>query len=582
MGRRNHKSIICILLAGFWMGLSCLWVSGCSDNPDAEAAKKTRNQTAQAVQTSVTERDYDAAQQKVMASLQQNRPRGLTKDAALLTSGNLALVKGQQMQVDLAPKIVQLRTSTNKLEKILRDSEKILLEKERNEMLLAVENQEIVELQKLLSGDGQSEGINKQLEQVDARRQQLLTQKASLQADREQVQAVLDEYQGNADGLMRQAELTKGAARLELERQAFAILQQRKDHYVKAQMLENEMAVLDGDIALIQVSFDGLTRNIQEVQQRTEAINTSPTRTALKQQMREIEDALNENQRRLGAVSDGIAAGFTAYRKASEQVCAVYVEAIAEFEKISSGDAGFAATVRLADGAHHVALAYSTFISVHKDLSERFQGLMDSADPVFISAMQSKLPMQRGGDADYKKKALDYFDQSVVAYEKAVLRANRMGEDAKCSLLKSELLALYGKMQLADLTGEFDLATSTETAMDDLIQRGTELGVCFTQSETMRVIENEGLNYLPALPLNMDVFIEGKKQELSALKQLPVSEQEPVVDINIQQIDELITQYGQNIAQQLEPLKQEMLAAKERGFTEMSSSSRGPGEPNSF
>ena len=582
MGRRNHKSIICILLAGFWMGLSCLWVSGCSDNDDAKDAKKTRNQTAQAVQTSVTERDYDAAQQTVMASLQQNRPQGLTEDTARLASGNLGMVKGQQMQVDLAPKIVQLRTSTNKLEKILRDSEKILLEKERNEMLLAVEDQEIVELQKLLSGDGQSEGINKQLEQVDARRQQLLTQKASLQADREQVQAVLDEYQGNADGLMRQAELTKGAARLELERQAFAILQQRKDHYVKAQMLENEMAVLDGDIALIQVSFDGLTRNVQEIQQRTEAINTSPTRTALKQQMREIEDALNENQRRLGAVSDGIAAGFTAYRKASEQVCAVYVEAIAEFEKISSGDAGFAATVRLADGAHHVALAYSTFISVHKDLSERFQGLMDSADPVFISAMQSKLPMQRGGDADYKKKALDYFDQSVVAYEKAVLRANRMGEDAKCSLLKSELLALYGKMQLADLTGEFDLATSTETAMDDLIQRGTELGVCFTQSETMRVIENEGLNYLPALPLNMDVFIEGKKQELSAWKQLPVSEQEPVVDINIQQIDELITQYGQNIAQQLEPLKQEMLAAKERGFTEMSSSSRGPGEPNSF
>ena len=537
-----------------------------------------RSQTAQAVQTSVTEKDYDAAQRKVMASLQQNRPQGLTKDAALLASGNLALVKGQQMQVDLGPKTLQLRISTNKLEKILRSSEKFLLEKERIGMLLTVEDQESVELQKLLSGDDQTEGLNKQLEGVDARIQQLLSQKASMQADRERIQAVLDEYQGNADALMRQAELTKGAPRLDLEKQAFAILHERKDHYIKAQTLENEMAVLDGEIALLQVSLDGLTQNIQEIQQRTEAIDTSPTRVALKQQMREIEDALNGNQQRLVAASNEIAVEFAAYRKASEQVCAVYEEAMGEFEKIRSGDAGFAATVRLADSAHHVALACSTFIGVHKDLSERLQGLLDTADPVFVSAMQNKLPIQHDSDANYKKKAFSYFDQSIETYEKAISQAGRMGPDARCSLLKSKLLALYNKMQLADLTGEFDLADSTQTAMDDLIQRGTELGTCFTQSETMRVITNEGLNYLPSLPLNMEVFIEGKKQEFSAWKRLPMSEQEPVVDDNIQQIDELIAQYGQDVAQQLEPLKQEMLAAKERGFTEPVPGSSGPSE----
>ena len=570
------------------MLLSCLWVTGCTDNPDAKAAKEMRNQTAEAVQASVTEKDYDAAQRKVMASLQKNRPQGLTKDAALLASGNLAMVKGQQMQADLAPKAVQLRTSTNHLEKILRDSEKFLLEKERNEMLLAVEDQESIELQKLLSGDDETEGLNNQLEQVDAQSQQLLSQKTSMQAEREQIQAVLDDYQGNADLLLRQAELAKGAARLDLEKQAFTLLQERKDHYLKAQTLENKMAVLDGDIALVQVRFDGLTQNIQDIQQRIEAIDTSPTRTALKQQMREIEDALNGNQQRLGTVSDKIAGEFAAYHKASEQACAVYEEALAEFEKIRSGDASFAATVRLADGAHHIAVARSTIISVYKDLSERLQGLLDTADPVFISAMRSKLPLQQ--DGVYKKKTFESFDQSIEIYEKAISQAGRMGADARCSLLKSKLLALYGKMQLADLTGEFTLADSTETAMNDLIQTGTELGTCFTQSETMRVVTNEGLDYLPSLPLNMDVFIDGKKQELSEWKQLEVSEQEPVVDNNLQQIDELVAQYGQDVAQELEPLKQEMLAAKEGGFKEIqpteepdfapSSPGGGPGEPN--
>ena len=575
MGRRNHKSIICILLLGLWVELSCLWISGCSDNPEAKAAKEVRNQTAEVVQASVTKKDYDAAQLKVMALLEDNRPQGLTKDAALLASGNLALVKGQQKQMDLGPKILQLRTSTNKLEKILRSSEKLLIEKERIEMLLAVENREVVELQSLFDG----EGLDKQLGEVDAQRQQLLSKKASMQADRERVQAVLDEHQSNADVLMRQAELEKSANRLDLEKQAFAILQQRKEHYIKAQALENEMGVLDGEIALIQIRFDGLTQNIQEVQQRMEVIGASPSRTAIKQQVREIEDAVRANQNSLTATSKEISTAFAAYRKDSEEVCAVYEEAISEFEKIRSGDASFEATVRFADSAYHAAMSCSMLLKNKKDMSGRWQDLLDTADPVFISAMQNKLPIQHDTDADYKKKAFGYFDQSVEIYEQAFSRASQMGADVKCSLLKSELLALHSKMQLADLMGEFDLANSTETAMNDLIQRGSELGSCFTQSETLRVIMNEGLNYLPLLPLNMEVFIGGKKQELSAWKQLPISEQESVVETNIQQIDELIAQYGEDVAGQLEPLKQEMLAAKERGFKESATGEVTPEQP---
>lgn len=169
MGRRRCKSIFCILLAGFW--LSCLWGSGCTDNPDAKAAKEMRKQTALAVQMSAVGKDYEAAQQKVLASLERGVSGGLTKDTALLASGNLAMAKGQQIQADLDAIALQIRTSTNKLEDILRSSEDILIEKERGEMLLAVEDQEIAELGHLLNGEGQ---LNEQLEQVDAKRRQLL------------------------------------------------------------------------------------------------------------------------------------------------------------------------------------------------------------------------------------------------------------------------------------------------------------------------------------------------------------------------------------------------------------------------
>lgn len=589
MGRRNHKYIIYVLLVGFGAGLTSLWVSGCSDNPEAKAAKQMRSQTSEAVQLSVVDKDYDAAQRKVMAALQKNRPQGLTKDAALLVSGNLALAKGQNMRAALAPKALQVHASTNKLEENLRSSEKLLLEKERIAMLLAAGEQEIAEIQKLLNGSEQTEGLNKKLDQVDAQMQQLLSEKASIQAERAKIQAVLDEQKGNADALLRQAELLKGDTRFDLEKQAFAILQQRKEQYIEAQSLENESAALDDQIALVQVRLDGLTQNIQEIQQRIGAIDTSPNRTALKQQMREIEEALRENQNRLAAASKEIASAFSEYRKESENIDAVYKEAIDEFEKIGSRDAVFMATARLADSAHYAASSRSKFIISQKDLSERLQGLSDTVDPVLVSAIQYNQSILQDVNADYKKQTFAYFDQSIVAYEDAFSRATQLDADARCSLLKSKLLVLYGKMQLADLMGEFGLANSTETAIQELIQRGNALGVCFTQSETMRLISNEGLDYLPSLPLNMEVFVEGLKQEFSVWKRLPLNEQEAAVDENLQAIDKLVQQYGQDLAQQLEPLKQEMLSAKERGFEEPAPSleSRGYqepryGEPNSF
>jgi hypothetical protein len=174
------------------------------------------------------------------------------------------------------------------------------------------------------------------------------------------------------------------------------------------------------------------------------------------------------------------------------------------------------------------------------------------------------------------------FDQAIEKYEEALSGASRIGDDAECSVMKSELLAYHGKLRFAEKIEEYDIANATEEAMESLKQKGSELGACFNQSEAMRIVTNEGLNYTPSLPLNMTVFLEGKKQELSAWKRLPVSEQEPVVDQNIMLIDALIAEYGEDAAAELEPLKNEMLAAKEAGFTEPEPDMGGPGEPNSL
>lgn len=594
MRRRNHKSFIFMFLLAFCAGGVFLYLTGCSDNPEAKAAKEMRKKTTDAVEMSVGNKEYKNGKEQIQSLLEPNRSKvkGLTKDAALLASGNLALAQGQQMQAELGLKTLQVQQNADALEKTLRDAEQFLIEKEKVESLLKSSDEQVSHLQQLLDGDGQKEGLRKQLELAESDMQKLSSGKAALEEDQQQTQAILDEHQTNADDLKRQAELASGDQRLKLEQQAYTILQQCKDYYTKVQSIENDLGLLDSDITLGQVRVDGLTQSIQNIQQQIEAIEASQVRVSLKQQIQEIEKNIADGRERLGSLSSTFNTAMSAYREAVNQICTVYDEAVSEFSKVASRDAGFITAVRLADSAHYAAVTNSSLIRTQKYLANRFKTLLDSADEQFRPLLQSQLQLAQEINAEDANKTFAYFDRSIEAYDNALSAVSGLSrnlkqedrskaQDAECSLMKSKLLALHSKMQLADLLEEYDLANSTETALNELIQKGTELGVCFTQSEAMNVVE-KGLKYFPSLPLDMEAFAEGKKQELSAWKGLPLEEQEAAVDKNVQQIDELIAKYGDEIAQQLNPLKQEMLAAKERGFKEVGPGGSTPGEPNSL
>lgn len=580
MRQRNHKFIILCGLAIFGAVLGFVSIAGCSDNPDAKAAKELRNQTSEAVKLSVDKQKYDDAQKLIQGSL-GNRSKGLTKDAAYLAAGNLAMAGGRQLQADLGLKTLPLRGNINELEHILRDTERSLIEKERISKLLELSENEVAELRQLLNGDTDKEGFDKQFEAVNSQMNQLLEQKASLQESHDEVQAVLDTMQTDADDLIRKAELAEGDQRLKLEKDAFSILQQRKEHYIQVQSIENKMKVLDDDIDLLQVSVNGLVKARQEIQRRIDEILNSPSRTELQSQLSEIDNIIATNLQRLTRISSEIPSGLNACRQDSDKVCDKYQEAISSYQKVKSSDAAFPSILRAADSAYLAALTRSNYIRVHRDISVRLKELFESSDEKLISAIQNKLPSVAPVDAEYKDTMTALFDQAAEAYETAFSRAGSIGQDAKCSIAKSHLLTLHSKLQAAELIEDYSLADSAEAAMNVLIENKTELGACFTQSEAMRVVKYEGLSYLPSLPINLDVFLDDKKRELSAWKLLPLTEQESAIDETLVLLDELVAKYGQPAETQLQPLKQEMLAAKERGFDESLLRS-GNGEPNSL
>jgi hypothetical protein len=562
-------------------GLGLTVLTGCRDNPDAQAAKAVRKETAAALEESARDKHYEAAHQKVMAAMSRNRTKGLTRDAALLASGNLSLSHGIEKQTALGLLAVPVRRAVDDLERLIRRNEQIVLERERISHLLASGSKERADLQALLEqGTDQQPALSGQRSQADQQMQKLVEQKTKLQAQYEQARTVLDDYQQQADDLLRQAELKQGDEKLKLQQQGFAIQQQRKEYYVAAQEAENQIHALQQQIDLVQGQLDSLDQSIAQVRSSIDAIDNSQSRQMLTMQADELETLQNVHVREMAAKAQQITDLTNAYRKEVEGLLAIYDESASEFEKISGGDTTFAATLGRAHAAHQWARSASALIVLQTELNESLVDLLQTTETQLAETVQDRLPIQPV-DADFRQKTMDYFASAFENYARAYDSARRAGEAAQCSILKSHVIAVSHKMRLADRIADYDLANETETVLNELIARGRELGTCFTQSEAMRVIENEGLNYLPELPLNMEVLAEGLKQRFSAWKRLPLAEQEAAVDGNLQEIGILISKYGDTLAGHLEPLRQEMAQAKERGFREPAPGG-GPGDPNSF
>ncbi len=590
MRQRNHKYFIYCILAIFVGGFVLPALTGCSDDPDKAAAKNVRKETTRVLETAVKTGDYAGAKSSMDNVLgnPKNRVKGLAKDSAVLAGGSVKLAYGRQLQSDLGLRTLPIRSTANTFEELLRQTESLLLEKERiagrkaiaNEQpvlgLLDLVDQEVAELKKLLAGDGQTPGLEAQYNSAKAELDTLLKEKKSVTDKRDKVQAVLDDQQSRADALQRKAELTKGQERLDLEKESFAILSERKEYYVQVQDAENKIDVLDSKIELAQMKTDGLKQSIDQSRGRINELNSSQAVAALRTQLGDIEKDMADKQKRMDAIAGDLKVGLKAYRDEVAAVCDAFKSAGEDFNKVKAKDAGFPATLQLAESYHYAALSCASYLTLETDLSIQLQDLLDTADPLVAESYAQKLPIQEEPDAELLKQAYEDFDNAIATYDKALKSAGRLGKDTQSSVLKSQLLAVDGKNRLAERLGQYDVADAMAAKIEELITAGQEYGVSFTKSETAIMLES-GIDYTPSLPVNLQVYADDLKKKLSEWKGLKITEQEAAVLTNLQVIEEAVGQHGDELAGQLEPLKQEMLAAQKRGFKETAVSN----DPNS-
>lgn len=556
-------------------------LTGCRDNPQDKAAKEVHQQ----IEAALAQTDSAAAEQQIQQAVTTHRPVGSAQDSANLVSGHLALSRGLTFRADLPLKTIPVRNAADAIAAQLTQSQQWLLEKERIDKMLALHDSEIAELNALITGTPEQPGLQARLTEAQAEKTELLGQKNAILQQKDKVQAVIDDTQARSETLLKQADMAKGDEKLALQQKAYALMLQRKDDYVQVQAAENMIAVLDGRIALVETRVQSLQDNLKKTQEQIAALETAPSRQLLKTQQTEITQQLSEQQKRIYDNADAIKAGLEAYRQAARETVDSLLQAAEYYSKVRSDAASLPAVVRQADCYAYAARVGAEEMMFLREVAARLSGVVAAADETLVLGLAERLPLSADLDPEQFQKVIGFFDEADKAYDAAIERARRipkLGSEAAVSVLKSQLLSLQSKMQLADTLAQYDLATLTQTRLGELKAKGQEeFGSLFTLSETARLLD-KGLAYVPSLSVNVELYFEGIRQRFTEWKRLTTPDQQAAaVEKNLAEMDDLVRTYGDEMSSLIDPLKQEMLAAKERGFVAPVAAPGAPGEPNS-
>jgi len=567
---------LCVCLAGV-----VLAVAGCRDNPQDRAAKEVHRQIQSALQHS----DAVAARQQIQSAVTSHRPEGLAYDSAHLVGGNLTFTAGLSDMAELPLATLDVHKAADAIASLLIESQRYLLDKDRVEKKRALQDAEISELTTLIRGTAEQPGLQARLTAAKDELGELQRQRQVARQEQTAVQAVIDDYQARSEALLKQADLASGDEKLNLQQQAYALRLERTADYVTVQAAENTISIFDDQIALAESRVEALERNLNETQNSIDAIETSLARRLLNEQQAELVQLLSEGQKQINARADAIKEGLASYRQAAEGVVQTFQLAAEQYQKIRAGDARLPATVRQGDSAMYAAITIADRIMFLNETTARLTGTIEAADETLVRGLRERLPLGTDPDDEPIRAMMAFFDQADSAYEEAMSLAQRLadrGREVAVGVLNSRLLALQRQMQMADALAQYELASQTQAKLETLKQQGqADFGSLFTLSEAARLLD-EGVYFTPVLPVNVELYFESVRQRLTEWEQLPTPEQKAeAVERHLVEIDELIGAYGDEMARLLEPLRQEMLAAMERGF-ETTTTQRGPGEPNSL
>lgn len=549
----------------FFLGLWLIGLVGCADDPEQKASKQLRR----AVQTALNNPDRQQARQQIQKAIRDYPEARSARPGAFWAQGGLVFDSAMTQAGWRQEKLAALNQSIDRLANLLSQLQSAQIEKERVAAMLAGYDAHAQELTALLNGQNGAPGLRKQLQDSDSRLAELKEKYDQLDQRRQRLLDQLAERQAQADQLQRQADLQQGDAQLTLRQQASQLLLEGREDYLAVQQAEYDLGILKSDIAIANAQRQAIQEGIANIQTRLEQLQNPQAAALLRQQIDELDAQSAKIRSSLFDTADQIKSALSAFTEWADKTIDEFRQAAELFQTASRSDISFSALMRQADSLTYAAVVCGQKLKTAQQTTQRLTALVGQTEGLGAAGLQERLPTaQRVSDEDLQT-LVSLFDAAQEAYQQAVSESRRLkgvGQEAYLYAISSRLIALQIKMTLADDLKLYDLANQTQTQINELLAEANELGSAFTLSSTAQFLQ-KGLQFTPALPINLDLYFESIRPRFAEWKTLATPEQQAArVQSDLAEIDNLVKTYGDRMAQLFEPIRQEMLAAQQQGF----------------
>ncbi|AQT68614.1 chromosome segregation protein [Anaerohalosphaera lusitana] len=508
MLRSISVTIISIVLTSVFLG--------CSENPEDKAAKEIRAGVDQALGDVASKADYTSASQKLEGVLSRNqRDAGEKAVPGLLAAGNITLGQAEMMKANLGSVHKGINDRIESLSQTVREAADIELQKNTLEQLAESTEKQLETLKETLNGTSDSNSVEARLAQVNIKIEQLKGQIADLDNKLGQLKQKENEIQTQADTKFRKADLASGDQASELKQEGYDLLMSKNNYYVDIQELTDQIDDLQSRIDLLAPLKDRLERSRRLLAEKIANIQDVPERTDINEQ---IDDLRSRYQASLTAVNDSAAKlleRLQAYQAQVNGVASVFEASREEYLKkarrgVLSRDTTDAAIAQCYYGTGRLLSESQRFLL---DNGERVASLATAADDSVNDKMTSVIEFCTTTSQEWRSQAMENLDSAIQAFDE--LTGQIRGDDqARCAVLKSELLAVHTKRSLADEMGSLDVYDAAVTKIDELTTAVAECDEDFSTSSLARFI-TEGVYYIPSL----------KTEEIIVKKEEP--EEEP-------------------------------------------------------
>lgn len=551
---------------------------GCVDNPKDKAAKDLRDQTQKALNIAYSEGDLEKARKLVKTALTRNGRCDAT-DSAHLTLANLAYEQGHTITSMLGDFETPIKVALKDISLKTTAVSESLIEINRLENIFLAMEVEIAELNKTLNGDAGNVGTKQKLRQAKINLEGLRKNVAELEETNRQASISIDQIEHKADEKARQAELAAGDEKLNLKKQGYDLLLSKMEYTSIVQETDDKTKTLQSEIAIVAPLVAKLETDIIKFQNKIESIENSPNNDSLRTQYRETKNSLQEHNAGITSLTASLQRAIESLNQETQPALSLFEQAADNYKKARASNISKLAKASLADTYFAIASVHFAAIKLNTHIDSQLQAMASAVDASSATTLNRLGETCRENAAAAAEKTMENFDLAIETFTQ--LTDISRTDEFTCSTIKGHLLAIYGKMQLAEHLGETTLAADAKEQSAQLLEKAAECDPQFDTSITARLF-NGSEGYIPALTIDSTTYYNGMKAMFQPWKALPLAEKEVEVNRLIEMVDAMKNprdreEFDRIIGPEIKMLREALAKGFEEGVT-----GSGGYDPNSF